>query len=90
MTFLGPRPSGMEVCHSDGNKLNCSAENLRYGTRSDNMIDRVDHGGNVQANKTHCPRGHVYDSANTYVSPQNRRQCRACKRLWKVKGYLPR
>jgi hypothetical protein len=28
---------------------------------------------------THCPRGHAYDEANTYVK-KGCRQCRACHR----------
>jgi len=27
---------------------------------------------------THCPQGHEYDEANTYVCSQGKRQCRAC------------
>jgi hypothetical protein len=29
---------------------------------------------------THCPAGHAYDAANTYVDPRGRRACRDCKR----------
>lgn len=33
------------------------------------------------AAKTHCPHGHPYDGANTYVRPDNGgRQCRQCRR----------
>jgi hypothetical protein len=30
---------------------------------------------------TECKRGHPYDDENTYVDPQGRRQCRACRNL---------
>lgn len=42
--FIGPCPPGMEVCHSDGDKLNNQPSNLRYGTRSENIRDQVRHG----------------------------------------------
>lgn len=42
--FLGERPEGLNVCHKDGNKLNNSADNLYYGTHSDNTRDAVQHG----------------------------------------------
>lgn len=42
--FLGPRPSGADVCHRDGNRTNNVATNLRYGTRSSNLADRDAHG----------------------------------------------
>lgn len=38
--FLGPRPEGLEIDHFDRNKLNNKADNLRYITRSKNMINR--------------------------------------------------
>ena len=36
--------------------------------------------GEYQLAKTHCPQGHPYDQANTYVGPRGDRQCRACGR----------
>lgn len=39
----------------------------------------------VQARRTHCPQGHPYDEANTYVDRARRRHCRTCmrvRRLW--------
>lgn len=34
----------------------------------------------IHATKTHCPQGHPYDAANTYVCPQGKRSCRTCTR----------
>lgn len=42
--FHGPCPPGMEVCHNDGNPLNNCADNLRWGTHSDNVRDTIRHG----------------------------------------------
>lgn len=42
--FIGPIPDGLEVCHNDGNKLNCNKNNLRYDTHSANLLDRINHG----------------------------------------------
>jgi hypothetical protein len=39
--FVGPRPEGMEVCHNNGVKLDNRLCNLRWGTRSENMADRL-------------------------------------------------
>jgi WhiB family redox-sensing transcriptional regulator len=36
--------------------------------------------GHPQASKTHCKRGHPYDAANTYYTPDGRRRCRTCLR----------
>ncbi|MDL2273427.1 HNH endonuclease [Oscillospiraceae bacterium OttesenSCG-928-G22] len=39
ITFLGPRPDGMDICHIDGNPINNSVENLRYDSRTENIKD---------------------------------------------------
>lgn len=39
LTFLGDRPDRAVICHNDGNKLNCSLDNLRYDTNRENHID---------------------------------------------------
>jgi hypothetical protein len=44
MTFHGPNPGGMEVCHGDGSRSNATKENLRWDTRSSNQLDRRKHG----------------------------------------------
>lgn len=43
--FLGPRPTGHDVLHRDGNRGNNTASNLTYGTRSDNLRDCYSYGG---------------------------------------------
>lgn len=42
--FIGERPPGHVTRHLDGNKHNNTAENLAYGTHSDNRHDAVRHG----------------------------------------------
>lgn len=41
--FVGPCPPGMEGRHLDGNRLNWSLDNLKWGTRSENRRDRTKH-----------------------------------------------
>lgn len=81
ITFLGPRPEGMEVRHLDGNPTNNAVRNLQYGTPAENSEDIKRHGRNWALNKTHCPKGHPYDEANTYRAPSGApRRCRTCMR----------
>lgn len=79
LAFRGPAPEGMEIRHLDGNKLNVRLDNLAYGTHRQNGMDTVAHGQNSSANRTHCPRNHPYDEANTLRSG-GRRYCRKCAR----------
>lgn len=46
LTFLGPRPVGMQVAHYDGARTNNGSANLRYDTAIGNIADRARHGTN--------------------------------------------
>lgn len=89
--FLGERPAGMEVCHWDDNPVNNNATNLRYGTRGDNMRDRVRNGGHHQARKTHCSRGHLLQAPNLRpdVAARGQRNCLACTRAQHIPASNP-
>ena len=39
LTFIGSCPEGKEVLHNDGNPQNNNIDNLRYGTRTENILD---------------------------------------------------
>lgn len=86
-TFIGPRPNGMVVRHLNGDKTDNRAENLAYGTPSQNSRDVVSHGRHPHANATHCPKGHPYNEANTRITPRGHRRCRACHREWENARY---
>ena len=80
--FLGPKPLDLETRHMDGDRRNNAASNLRYGTRSQNRRDRIEHGTDHNLAKTHCPAGHPYDAANTRFDKAGSRHCRACHLIW--------
>lgn len=44
LAFIGSRPSGMEVCHNNGNPSDCRLSNLRYDTPANNAADKRRHG----------------------------------------------
>src|SRR5690606_18070912 len=67
MTFLGECPDGMEVRHRNGDPTDNRPENLTYGTRSENMYDKVRHGRHPFASRTHCPSGHELTWPNLEV-----------------------
>lgn len=42
--FVGSCPAGMQTCHNDGNPANNNLSNLRWGTCSENSLDKNRHG----------------------------------------------
>lgn len=80
LSFVGPRPDEMEVCHSNGQAGDNRLENLRYDTRSGNAQDTIAHGRHPEASKTHCIHGHPFSPENTRIDTAGKRVCRTCKK----------
>lgn len=80
--FHGPAPEGKPLSlHGVGGIRDNTPGNLRWGSNSDNMRDRILHGTDTQRNKTHCPQGHPYDGENTrWVSSSSGTLNRSCKK----------
>lgn len=80
--FVGEAPEGMQCRHMDGYPKNNHLHNLRYGTVSENQLDRVKHGTHQEIVKTHCPRGHLLADPNLTKSGKKlgKRICLACAR----------
>jgi hypothetical protein len=56
----------------------CNPLHLRPAKRRENVLRGAGFAAD-NAVKTHCPQGHPYDDANTYVAPNGWRQCRVCR-----------
>lgn len=95
--FLGPRPTGHDVCHGDGNMLNNATANLRYDTRNGNMRDALKHGTHRSVAQTHCVNGHELTPDNVYIRRtastdgflKVRRSCKVCQAT-NTRNYLAR
>jgi len=71
--FIGPRPKGYHVCHNDGNRANCSASNLRYGTPKENNADKESHGTHPKGEKHVKAKLTELDVQNILNSPEPNR-----------------
>jgi len=83
----GPIPAGLNVLHHCDNPPCCDAYKCLFlGTQGDNNTDKAMKGRarNGRLDITHCPDGHPYDEANTYVTSQGYRQCLTCNRARRV------
>lgn len=88
-TFIGPCPEGEEVCHNNGDPADNRVENLRYDTRTANLLDAVKHGTHWQTKKTTCPRGHRLSGDNLPRKARRGRECKACHRAIDYVRYHP-
>lgn len=55
LAFVGPCPPRQEGCHRNGDRNNNRLTNLRWGTRSSNLYDRVRH-GHIQYSERHAKK----------------------------------
>ena len=104
----GPIPAGMDVLHSCDNPICINPKHLSLGVDKQNIGESIARGrrntkraplgkGHPKPeNRTHCIRGHELAGENLYMTPDGRRQCRACRgaaaRRWKPKPqsyYVP-
>lgn len=77
--LVGPIPDGLTLDHLCRVRLCVNPAHLEPVTRGENVMRGVGFAPE-NARKTHCPHGHEYDVANTWISPKGYRNCRACNR----------
>lgn len=81
---VGPIPEGMHLDHLCRNIRCVRGDHLEPVTNRENIQRAAPFGtlGKGERNKTHCPLGHPYDEANTYIHKSTGgRRCRACNRV---------
>lgn len=76
-TFVGPIPEGLTIDHLCGVKNCVRPDHLEAVTSRENTLRSPNTMASRHAAKTHCPRNHPYDEANTLVSG-GARYCRKC------------
>jgi len=80
--FEGECPPGQEALHADDDPTNPRRGNLRWGTRAENLADRIANGQpHNNGSKTKCKRDHEFTPENTRITSKGSRQCRACVRI---------
>jgi hypothetical protein len=97
----GPIPQGADVLHSCDNTICFNPAHLSAGKDKRNTAESIARGRRNTARKpyglgfpaprdrTHCIREHALSGDNLYVTPDGRRQCRACHHE-AVKRFKPK
>jgi hypothetical protein len=80
--FVGPIPAGLQIDHLCRNRRCVNPAHMEPVTQRENIM----RGEGISAKcavKTHCLRGHEFDSLNTYRRPNGSRECLTCRDLRK-------
>jgi len=94
----GPIPDGLKILHHCDNPPCAQTKptegfpegHLFLGSPADNTADMLAKGRHLGHLVTHCPAGHLYDEANTYVTARGHRKCRACHNARSLARYYKR
>jgi hypothetical protein len=83
--LVGPIPEGKQLDHLCRVRHCVRPSHLEPVTVRQNLMRGQTHAAHNAA-KTHCPKGHPYDAANTWRDGKGKRVCLICKRkrnrLW--------
>lgn len=76
--LVGEIPAGLVIDHLCRNRACVNPAHMEPVTNRENILRGVGIVAQCAA-KTHCPKGHPYDEANTWMSKAGSRHCRTCK-----------
>ena len=85
--LVGPIPEGKFLDHLCRNRLCVNPGHLEIVTNRENVLRGVGPTA-VNAQKTHCKRGHPLEGENLYLYKDGRRDCRQCMHIRGREYYI--
>lgn len=79
----GKIPKGMSLDHLCRNPICVNPDHLEPVTHKENVLRGVGPTA-INAQKTHCKRGHEFTKDNTRITVVGGRLCRACDKIYKL------
>jgi hypothetical protein len=87
--LVGPVPDGLDLDHLCRNRRCVNPDHLDPVPNAENILRGTSPSAS-NARKTECEHGHALDTGNTYITPDGRRQCRACRSAASTKYQMRR
>ena len=78
---------GLVIDHICRNKACVNPEHLRQVSYRTNVLENSVAPAALNSAKVMCPRGHLYDEANTSFNSSNGRLCNECNRISSISYY---
>lgn len=75
--FIGPIPRDLVIDHLCNTRECVNPTHLAAVTQAQNVLRSATSLWAINARKTHCPKGHEYSAANTYLH-KGGRHCKVC------------
>ena len=76
--FIGPIPDGLNIDHLCRNKRCVNPAHLEAVTQRENVLR------GLIGRRTHCKNGHEYTPENTTITKAGSRECKTCRRRWRL------
>jgi hypothetical protein len=78
--YFGKIPNGQQIDHVCNNKICVNPYHLRSVSPRENVLRTPYSVSGKNIRKTHCDSGHPLSGINLYITPDDRRQCKICRK----------
>lgn len=78
--LVGPIPDGLTIDHLCRVRCCVNPHHMEVVSKLENTLRGVGQSA-INARKTHCKNGHLFDSGNTIIESSGKRKCKTCHKV---------